>query len=97
MGSTFAIELPIYSRSMDHQATTATDMNSNVTIPTRLQPRSHMGPVTVVRIAPYESVPDVVVDYNDSFIEGAAETLSILIVDDSSANRSAPLYASICT
>eukprot|EP01036_Dinobryon_divergens_P024125 gene24123-32542_t len=41
MGSTFAVELPIYTKSMDPQTTL--DMTSPATIPQRLKPRSHIG------------------------------------------------------
>eukprot|EP01036_Dinobryon_divergens_P024874 gene24874-33364_t len=86
MGSSFAIELPFYFRNMANQAAAVLDSNVAL-VPRQLQPRSHMGPVTVVRIAPYEYIPDMVVADDDAAIKGVTETLSILIVDDSSANR----------
>ena len=94
LGSSFAIELPFYFRSMVNQAAAVLDSNVAI-VPRQLQPRSHMGPVTVVRIAPYEHVPDMVVADDDAAIKGVTETLSILIVDDSSANRSGSPYPTI--
>ena len=89
MGSTFAVELLIYNRSMDHQvAAREMETTSVVSLPRTLQARSHARPTTVVRVVPCDYAPEVMIEHSDSGIEGAAETLSILIVDDSSANRS---------
>ena len=93
MGSTFAVELPIYTKSMDPQTTL--DMTSPATSPQRLKPRSHSisHHVAVNRVVPFETVTDMVCEHHgDSDIEGISDTLSILIVDDSSANRSGSPY-----
>ena len=91
MGSTFAVELPIYSKNMGNQF--AADMISSssvASIPLRVKPRSPVRHVALDRVVPFENVTDaVVLEHSRVYdISGVAEMLSILIVDDSSANRS---------
>ena len=88
MGSTFAVELPIYNRSMDHQAVARIGFNSVVSYSPSLQPRRRIRATNSARLFPVDDAAEEIMVHTDSGIEGAAETLSILIVDDSSANRS---------
>ena len=84
------MELPIYSKNMDHPITAAT-MNAVVVNPPRSPPGTRSRAVTVVRVVPYDTAQERMTEQNDSSIQGIAETLSILIVDDSTANRSRSL------
>ena len=84
------MELPIYSKNMDHPTAVAA-MNSVMVIPQRSPSRTRSRAVTVVRVVPYDNAQELIIEQNDSTIQGVAETLSILIVDDSSANRSGSL------
>ena len=81
------MELPIYLKDMNH-LTAAAAMNSVAVVPPRSPPRTTRRDVTISRVVPYENTQQLMMETNDSSIQGVAETLSILIVDDSSANRS---------
>ena len=73
------------------QSIAAAAMNSVEVIPHRSPSRTRSRAVTVVRVVPYDNAEELIIEQNDSSIQGVAETLSILIVDDSSANRSGSL------
>ena len=90
MGSTFAVELPIYSKNMGNQFAADMISSSVASIPLRVKPRSPVRHVALDRVVPFENVTDaVVLEHSRVYdISGVAEMLSILIVDDSSANRS---------
>jgi len=75
---------------MDHPTATAA-MNAVEVIPQRSPSRIRSRAVTVVRVVPYDTAQERMTEQNDSSIQGIAETLSILIVDDSTANRSRSL------
>ena len=84
------MELPIFLKNMNHPSAGA--LNSVVAMPPRSHPGVSVRAVTFVRIAPFDNAQECVIEQqNDSGIEGVGETLSILIVDDSSANRSGSL------
>jgi len=83
------VELPIFLKNMNHPSAGA--LNSVVAMPPRSHPGVSVRAVTFVRIAPFDNAQECVIEQNDSGIEGVGETLSILIVDDSSANRSGSL------
>jgi hypothetical protein len=88
MGSTFAVELPIYNRTMDHQAAAEMETTSVVDFSPPLQARRRIRVTNSARLFPVDDAAEEIIVHSDSGIEGAAEKLSILIVDDSSANRS---------
>ena len=91
MGSTFALELPIYNRNVAGIRQTAAEIEDNaaVSTPPTLQPRSHIRPTTIVRVVPYDRAPEVMIEHR---LEGVSESLTILVVDDSSANRSVRVW-----
>ena len=91
MGSTFALDLPIYSRNMDHPAAPV-DTDAVVAFSPTLQPQPNLRPrkraANPVRLLPVDDTSEGLFEHDGGVIEGVAHTLSILIVDDSSANRS---------
>eukprot|EP01036_Dinobryon_divergens_P032345 gene32344-41909_t len=88
IGSTFAVELPIYNRTMDQHAAAEIEIDSVVAFSPSLQPRRRIRATSSARLFPVDDAAEEIMVHTDSGIEGAAEKLSILIVDDSSANRS---------
>eukprot|EP01036_Dinobryon_divergens_P028711 gene28711-37703_t len=84
-GSTFAVELPIYSRTVDHHE--ASDLESVVSIPASSRPRPRLRATNIVQVLPVSSTSEKGTSHSDAITERAAQKLSVLIVDDSSANR----------
>jgi len=91
MGSTFAVELPIFNRSVDHPAAQM-DVDAVVAFTPTLQPRPRIRGANSARLLPVEDVSEDPLEHHSDGIEGGENTLSILIVDDSSANRSGYCY-----
>ena len=96
MGSTFAVELPIFNRSVDHPAAQV-DVDAVVAFTPTLQPRPRIRGANSnsARLLPVEDVSEDPLEHHSGGIEGDENTLSILIVDDSSANRSGYCYRSV--
>ena len=115
MGSTFAVELPIYSRAAGRHE--APDIESVLaTMPPSSRPRSRprLRATNVVQVVPASNAPgdgEGATSHGDTAAveEGAAgagaggrggaarkKQLSVLIVDDSSANRSADVCMWAC-
>lgn len=82
MGSTFAVELPLFFRNE------APDIDSVVSIPQSSRPLPRIRATNIVRVLPLNTASEEVTSHSDALIDGVAQKLSILIVDDSSANRS---------
>jgi hypothetical protein len=94
MGSTFAVELPIFNRSVDHPAAQM-DVDAVVAFTPTLQPRPRIRGTNSARLLPVEDVSEDPLEHHSGGIEGDENTLSILIVDDSSPNRSGYCYRSV--
>ena len=86
MGSTFAVELPIYCRHTSRNE--ATEMDSVVSMPPVVQPRPRIRATNIVRVVPVNTFDEMVGYPGHADIErGGAQKLTILVVDDSSPNR----------
>ena len=79
------MELPIYSRTVDHHE--ASDLESVVSIPASSRPRPRLRATNLVQVLPVSSTSEKGTSHSDGITERAAQKLSVLIVDDSSANR----------
>lgn len=96
------MELPIYNRTVANQEGISVEIESVVFVPPppTLQPRPRIRATNSVRILPVDDAPEeimveeiVELGGDDRDIEGVPQSqLTILIVDDSSANRSGVLY-----
>ena len=93
MGSTFAVELPIYSRTTADRFE-APDIESAESVapssgPRTRRPQPRPRATNVVQVLPASHTSEEGTLYEDSTIEIASKkNLTVLIVDDSSANRS---------
>ena len=79
------MELPIYSRTVDRHE--APDLESVVSIPASSRPRPRLRATNIVQVLPVSSTLEEVTSHSDTITERVAQKLSVLIVDDSSANR----------
>ena len=99
MGSTFAVELPIYSRSADRFYEAPEDIESSVSVASRARPQPRPIATNIVQVLPTShtiSEEEEVTSHQDpttttittTIIGRVVKKLTVLIVDDSSANRS---------
>eukprot|EP01036_Dinobryon_divergens_P028761 gene28761-37760_t len=94
LGSTFAVELPIYSRTTADRFEAPPDIESAVSVAPSSGPRTRPQPrpraTNVVQVLPASRTSEEGTSNGDTTIEIAAKKkkkLTVLIVDDSSANR----------